>query len=251
MKATESAPADNDDEESREVLRRPEQIYNVLRPLCNHQAQVNIQFPSYHHEYVSMVLRVDAEERYYVLDEFVPSEGHKLALAREPFHVRARFQGAEIAIRNVVVEEVGEEDGAAFYTLPFPPQMIYIQRRDAFRVDVLPGSNASIELRGSRFSRPAAGTLLDLSGTGCRFRLEQPPNPPLDYREHIEECVLEFPEHDPIILEGEIRFVKIAKDSGATICGLHFLKLRSRQERQLFRLVNELQREARQLELSE
>lgn len=239
-----------EEDESPEVLRRTDQIYNVLRALCNHQSQVHVQFPAQHHEFVSMVLRVDLEEQVYILDEFVPAEGHRLAGTREPFHVRARFQGAEIAIRNVVADKIGEEDGVAFYALPFPERMIYIQRRDAFRVDVLPGSHANIELRGERFPKPARGELLDLSGTGCRFKLPEPPNPPLNYREHVEECVIEFPGHDPIVVEGEIRFVKILKESGETVCGLHFVKLRGRQERQVFRLVNELQRDARQLELS-
>lgn len=232
------------DPDDDEVLHKTDEVFQVLKLLEKRKIQLTIIFPGQRKQFVSMVLRVDKTIRRYVLDEISPSEGHRLALAGQPFHIRTRVQGAEVAIRNQHSETVGKEDGGAYYILPLPKEITYIQRRDAYRVNLPDGLHAEIEIRNPETGATHRGHLLDISGTGCRARFSDLDASKLSVKQHLKECRISVPGTSGVELSAEILGLSSDEQAGTVTCGLHFLDLTSGTDKAIFRLVNVLQRKS-------
>lgn len=236
----ENHPAADDDE----VVRGAEEIFQILKLLQKRKTQLTILFPGYRHQYVSMVLQAERTIGRFVLDEISPSEGHRLAVSGQPFHIRARLQGAEIAIRNQRSENVGKDNDAAYYVLPFPKEITYIQRRSAFRVGFPEGLHGTIEFRHPETGKTYRGRMLDISGTGCRAEFESLEESAITYKQRLSDCTITVPGTPGIQLDVEIMALSADEEGQTLTCGIRFLGIAASTDRAIFRLVNAIQRKA-------
>ena len=124
-------------------------IFGVLRSLQAERSSVNVQFDNGAQLYNTMILDANLAERYFLMDEVTPRDGHRKIEDGVPFSIRASINGIKVHAKDLVRGRVLRNADGIYYQVPFPAKMLYLQRREAFRAYV-PGSMATTV----RFSSP-------------------------------------------------------------------------------------------------
>ncbi|WP_232424040.1 flagellar brake protein [Imhoffiella purpurea] len=121
--------------------------------------------------YDSALIRLDQAERLLYLDEFKPMEPDEGIDPGQALDVFASLRG--IAIRfTMQVQEVLQSHSSRLYVGRFPEQMVYLQRRDIFRVHLPLYDKRHLRLRSPLTSDEVDARLIDISVKG--FCVEAP-----------------------------------------------------------------------------
>ncbi len=163
-----------------------EQVYSVLTSVQKARSPITIKFENNDRYYTSLILKTDLDEGYLLIDEFAPEDGHLLALQHESFSVRGSHKGVSLFFRPNIIAGSGSESGIAFYKLPLPAEMIYQQRRAAFRALVARSLNVGVKLTSAQRGETLNGRLYDISVSGCRVNFEGEIKPELVRRDYFE-----------------------------------------------------------------
>lgn len=228
-------------------IRSALEINALLRNLQASRAHVMVSFAQRTQKFQSYIVQFDAPGQIYWLDEMIPREGDRYAEQGEPFRAEAWLDGVQLIWHCTGAEKV-ELDGAPAYASATPDEMLYHQKRGAFRATVHRTLETGIGLvhdtRDSRF----AGHLLDISATGCKARFSGDQSGLLKPGEVFQLSYLELPETGRMSIALEVRHASYNQAQDETHAGLHFRQPGPVAQRQIDRYVNTLQREARRLE---
>jgi len=112
------------------------QIFSILSAVQKARTPITIKFENRERYYTSLILRTELEDAYIIIDEIAPEDGHLLAMQKLPFSIRGSHGGVSLFFRPNVISGSGVQSDIAFYKIPFPEEMIYQQRRGAFRAPV-------------------------------------------------------------------------------------------------------------------
>lgn len=226
------------------ILKRPREVCNALRELIANKAIVSAAFFNSDNLYNTMILKSDLDKQFFLLDEFNPPSGHKRAMDREHFTLRTNINGIEVIIQDNVIAGAGKHKDGAIYKVRFPQQMVYMQRRGAYRVEVRRSLGSTVDcLPSAHF--PERGTLLDLSATGAKIEMpgELDPMPEVDNR--IELMRVNVPDKGNFECPAEVRFAIYYPKLKVTRCGLRFLEMTPAQTQGVTLIVNEIERQVR------
>ncbi len=226
------------------ILKRPREICNALRELIANKALVTAAFWNSDTLYNTMILKSDLDKQFFLLDEFNPVSGHKRAMEREHFTLRTNINGIEVIIQDNVIAGAGKHRDGAIYKVRFPQQMVYMQRRGAYRVEVRRSLGSSVHcLPSEQF--PERGTVLDLSATGAKIEMpgEITPMPEVDNR--IERVKIHIPDKGEFECPAEVRFATYYQSLKVTRCGVRFLEMTPAQTQSVTLIVNEIERQVR------
>ncbi len=243
-------PSDPRNERAHQTWNRPEQVHRLLHTLKTQRVPVAVRFHGQADAYNTIVLDTSAEKKLFLLDELTPSSGNALLRQGGEFLIEAHVLGAEFSLRHLREAGTQKHRDAVLSKIAYPEEVHYTQRRGAFRVEVPAGVRASIRLFGSYRERPIKGRLLDLSGTGCKVRASGSIVPEVRSGEPFERCEIEVPGHPVTGISAEVRFVEPESSIASTTFGLQFRQVSSQEERDIFRLVQNLQRQARRAGLA-
>ena len=142
---------------------------------------------------------------------------------------------------------ITEHEGARCYFSSIPPEVIYHQRRSAFRAPLTQGELIKIELAGDKLRTAIAGQLLDISATGCKLRFPGNISSSLQAGQVYERFTARFP-FGPMTTAIEVRHVQYEEKLDTTFAGVRFHRMNGLEQRQVERFVYQLQREARRFE---
>ncbi len=227
------------------ILKTPEEHYSVLRTIQDNRYPTTLTFHAHDQEYLTQVIKADITNRCFYIDELRPPSGHKLASSGESFDIVTKLNGVEIIIKGCNIVGAGKSETGQFYKITFPEEVLYLQRRHAFRVDIPEDSEVFVELRSEDQQSTSHTEVLDISATGCRLRLKEMPEPPFEQGDHIPFFVFRISQNIQVEGEAEIRFVFEDEESESFIIGLQLNELYGLGHRTMERFVNEIQREAR------
>ena len=85
----------------------------------------------------SMILEVNENKRYLVLDELYPRQELNRPLLNTKLSIETQLEGIEIRF-TTNVEAIAERDEIEYYKVSFPAYVFHHQRRSSFRVNVTP-----------------------------------------------------------------------------------------------------------------
>lgn len=208
--------------------------------------QLIISFPERAQSFQSFVVAVDNSSRQLWIDEMVPREGDRYIAQGESFRIDAWHDGVHMRWHCPSAERV-TLDNAPAYRAALPDEMLYHQKRGAFRAPVQRPLETGAGLIHGKRGTSHAGHLVDISATGCRVRLSGD-HSSLNPGDLYEPSYLELPETGRIAVAMEIRHVCYEAASDESLVGLRFKRANPAAQRQIDRFVNLLQREARRLE---
>lgn len=138
----------------------------------------------------SVILEVEPQRRYFVLDALAPAAGNHVLSRDRQLHFAARSDGVDLSFRSKV-NAIGEQSGTAFYRVPYPAEIDYHQKRQYRRAQIPLSQCVPILLRTEQ-GEIIRGELRDISTGGCSVRLAGS-TVDLAERDILPRCVIALP----------------------------------------------------------
>ncbi|MDH1261779.1 flagellar brake protein [Pseudomonas sp. GD03944] len=229
------------------VLKAPVEIVANLRLLQQHHDPLIITFHERNQRFQSYVIDVDRDRNRVILDEMIPSDGERFLQNGEPFRVEAFHEGVRVAWECLSAVQITEHQGERCYFSPMPDEVLYHQRRNAFRATLKQGEQIKIELAGEKLRTALQGVLLDISATGCKLRMPGDVSSSLQAGQVYERFTVRLP-FGAMTTSIELRHVQYEEKLDITFAGARFYRMSGLEQRQVERFVYQLQREARRFE---
>ncbi|MBU6440628.1 MAG: flagellar brake protein [Betaproteobacteria bacterium] len=194
-------------------------------------------------EHMSMLLHVDADARYLVIDELNPPR-RAAPQPGEELLCLGRAGGMFVGLR-CRLDRAQDWEGYGALRLDWPHALYQLQRRANYRVPARPGDISELEL-SRRGARSLQAECLDLSASGMRVRCAAPGDFELAAHEWIEHLQFRL-EGELIECAAQLRFVRAPRspsgESGTRLIGLALEQLSMPQQRLLQRYVQRRDRE--------
>jgi c-di-GMP-binding flagellar brake protein YcgR len=133
------------------------------------------------------------------------------------------------------------------YRGPLPEEVVYHQRRNAFRAALKLASLVDIEIGGDKLKFPLRGKLLDISATGCKLRFEGDVSERMQLGQVYERFIASLP-FGSMTTPVELRYLHFEERINTTFAGVRFHNISGLVQRQVERFVYQLQREARRFD---
>lgn len=229
------------------VLSTPMEIAGTLRQLQESHDPLIITFHERSQRFQSYLVDVDRESNMIALDEMVPRDGERYLLAGESFRVEGFHEGVRIAWESNGTLTIDESEGGRCYRGTLPDEVVYHQRRNAFRAALKLAQLISVELVGEKLKSPVSGKLLDISATGCKLRFEGDITPRLQLGQVYDRFTAELP-FGKMTAPVELRYLHFEERISTTFAGVRFHNMSGQVQRQVERFVYQLQREARRFD---
>ena len=229
------------------VLKTAAEIFANLRHLQDHHDPLIISFAERSQRFQSYLVAINRERGLLALDELVPNDGERFLQKGESFKVEGFHDGVRTTWECQQRVQIGELDGARCYWSGLPAEVIYHQRRNAFRAPLKQGQLLGVELAGDKLGSSIKGQVLDISATGCRLRFPGDLGSRLQAGQVYERLSIKLP-FGSITTAVELRHLSYVDKVAMTFAGLRFYRMDGLAQRSIERFVYQVQREARQLD---
>lgn len=229
------------------VLTTPLEVAANLRLLQESHDPLIITFYERSQRFQTYLVSIDKDARQLVLDEMIPRDGERYLSAGEAFRVEGFHDGVRIAWDSSDSLRIVEQDGQRSYQGPLPSEVIYHQRRNAFRAALKLSQLIDVEIAGDKVRYPVRGKLLDVSATGCKLRFDGNIADGLQLGQIYERFSVGLP-HGALLAPVELRHLHFEERIDTTFAGVRFHNMSGLVQRQVERFVYQLQREARRFD---
>ncbi|MVV51559.1 pilus assembly protein PilZ [Pseudomonas sp. PB120] len=229
------------------VLATPMEIAGNLRQLQESHDPLIITFHERNQRFQTYLVDVDRDSNMIALDEMVPRDGERYLLAGESFRIEGFHEGVRIAWESNGPLTVDESHSTRCYRGPLPDEVVYHQRRNAFRAALKLAQLVDVELAGEKLKSPISGKLLDISATGCKLRFEGDITGSLQLGQVYDRFMASLP-FGNMTAPVELRYLHFEEKISTTFAGVRFHNMSGLVQRQVERFVYQLQREARRFD---
>ena len=229
------------------VLATPLEISGTLRQLQDSHDPLIITFHERSQRFQSYLVGIDRDSGTISLDEMIPRDGERFLLAGEPFKVEGFHDGVRIAWESNGALTIDETGGTRCYHGPMPDEVVYHQRRNAFRAALKLAQLVSVDLDGEKLKTPISGKLLDISATGCKLRFDGDISSSLQLGQVYDRFAAALP-FGKMTAPVELRYLHFEEKISTTFAGVRFHNMSGLVQRQVERFVYQLQREARRFD---
>jgi flagellar brake protein len=226
-------------------------ILSLLKRMQENGSQLSVTIPGYEDSYASAILRIHSEQRYMLLDEMQPSEGHARFLREGKMRIRARLKGVDVRFTGEL-REAGTEKGIAFYNIPFPDIIYYGQRRNHYRAYVgSAGMLIPVSLLNENNKEIAKGPLLDISAGGLSTLLKSDSAVEFQPEEIVPHCTISLPTDQKIEICLEVRGLRSTSQKTHYRLGARFVNLDGPQQKVIEQFVAYIDRRSRKQTIKE
>jgi c-di-GMP-binding flagellar brake protein YcgR len=229
------------------VLSTPLEIAGNLRMLQDSHDPLIITFHERTQRFQSYLVDIDRDSNTIALDEMIPRDGERFLLAGEPFRVEGFHDGVRIAWDGNGPFTIKESADGRCYRGALPDEVVYHQRRNAFRAALKLAQLVNVELGGEKLKSAVNGKLLDISATGCKLRFDGDITERLQLGQVYERFIAALP-FGNMIAPVELRYLHFEERFNTTFAGVRFHNISGLVQRQVERFVYQLQREARRFD---
>jgi len=225
--------------ESTSVITTRTQIYRLLNRIFERHQLLTAELEHDDTQYSSMILEINEEEGYMVLDGFYPKIPAGIVAVKSGISAYTFLSGVEINFTSTI-EAIADHTGEPYYKVPVPGKLLYFQKRQFLRVPVSMSNPIRIVLSDNR-SLVSNGELRDLSVGGFSARLKL-----IEQRysigDHIPGCMLYMPGDCRIFCAVEIRQVEPATATAPPRIGARFLDMRNSDQKIVEKFIAETDR---------
>lgn len=230
--------------ESKDLVARIEskdEILGFLKKLLKIRSLLSITVEDSPHVFGSVILEINKEDSYFVLDELYPRDELEFSLLGKALSIKTNLEGVLLQFATKITA-VSEKDNGEFYKVLMPKRVFHHQRRETYRVPV-------------RISKPllmdvttVSGVLLhaeirDLSLGGLNARLTTPTTERLDKGTILPACFIQVPEGEQIICSLEIVSSEETKPLNKKRFGAKFKDPTNATKSALSQIITKIQRE--------
>lgn len=226
-----------------QLISSPERIQGLLRPLIGKHNLATVTIAGCTEPFSSIILEADHETGELLIDGLHPENGNQLLKDADRSELDTQLDGVHIQF-TINLKHSGEKDGAPYHVALFPAEIKYWQRRQAFRVDVSPGYDISVDLQTEKGER-CTGQLFDISIGGMCIRFPRKDILPESFSRSSVTCSLQLPDSR---IECPLKILHSWRNtsSNSLHAGAQFVSLNNAQHRAIQRFVTQVQRTQRQ-----
>nr|NYU02282.1 pilus assembly protein PilZ [Pseudomonas sp. SbOxS1] len=229
------------------VLSTPLEISGNLRQLLDSHDPLIITFHERSQRFQSYLVDLDRERNMIALDEMIPRDGERFLLAGESFKIEGFHEGVRIAWESNGPLTIDESNGSRCYRGTLPDEVVYHQRRNAFRAALKLAQLVNVNLDGEKLKASISGKLLDISATGCKLRFDGDITGSLQLGQVYDRFNADLP-FGKMTAPVELRYLHFEEKISTTFAGVRFHNMSGLVQRQVERFVYQLQREARRFD---
>jgi len=240
-----AATADQENMTDDESVTAPEQISATLDEINRHLVLVRVRLDPDGPLYDSFLVRLDKQQKRFYLNALSPAEVPEQGLFAQSIDIFVSLRG--IAIRfAVTIEDVLREKDRTLYVGPYPTEILYLQRRDIFRVHLPLYDRRNVVLRHEDSDARTSARILDMSVKGFCVELNQADIKESQIGSRFEYMDMELPAQRNS-LSGEATLVNLrpSPKAGLVSAGFAITNMDPQSERALMRAALYYQREAR------
>lgn len=224
-----------------EHIKTPELIAGYLRRLKDGHILLKVTIPNFNDICSTILVVINDTERFLVLDKLHPETGHQAFVSNGTCRVHAQFQGINMSFTAQFGEEIGSEDKPA-YRVSFPDELLYHQKRSAYRAPISAGSDIEVVLT-SGDGTVFPGKLHNISTGGLCISIPPSSASKLNVGDLIPSCYFQAANGKPIDSPVEIRNIKIVEDKKISRVGVSFMEVTPQELRAIQRFVLALERD--------
>ncbi|MFJ7886357.1 flagellar brake protein [Pseudomonas sp. NPDC096917] len=229
------------------VLTTPLEIASNLRMLQESHDPLIITFNDRTQRFQSYMVEVNREASTMALDEMIPRDGERFIEAGIPFRVEGFHDGVRIAWECNSPLSIDDSGEHRCYRATLPKEVIYHQRRNAFRAALKLAHLVDVNVAGEKLKAPIKGKLLDVSATGCKLRFEGDISERIQLGQVYESFSAALP-FGHMTTPVELRYLHFEERMNITFAGMRFHNISGAVQRQVERFVYQLQRDARRFD---
>ena len=229
------------------VISTALEISATLRMLKESHDPLIITFHERSQRFQSYLIDVDRDTATLAFDEMIPRDGERFLEAGEPFGVEGFHDGVRIAWECTTQLTIDDKDGHRSYHGALPNEIVYHQRRNAFRAALKLADLVSVKVDGDKIKPAIEGKLLDVSATGCKLRFEGDISERLQLGQVYERFNAALP-FGAMTTPVELRYLHFEERLNITFAGMRFHNMSGGVQRQVERFVYQLQRDVRRFD---
>lgn len=213
---------------------------NLMRRIKGSRAMLTVKVAGSDEIYLSALLDVNDVDGYIVIDELNSATGNRAIRATREFEISTRLEDREIKFQ-CQLEAIGEQNGIAYYKVPFPENLDHQLRRKHLRIDAPKGKYLPVHLH-TEMHDLATGDLIDLSAGGFSAEMSRETASIVQRGDIIPKCLLHLGDQDPIETELEIRYCEDIRYHSRPRLGGKFINMDQHSERRLQKYISQIDR---------
>ena len=217
------------------------EVESLLKKLNKNHTLLSIRLGDNNKTFGSMLLEINLEQDYLVLDEIYPRHEIKKSLLNCKLAIDAQLDGIELEFR-AQIQAIAEQEGVEYYKVSFPKSLFFYQRRASFRVGV--GISTAIPVALSTIDDVLLhAELRDISLGGISARINTPVAGNFEVGQEIPTCVIQTSDNKKIVCSLEIARIEAQDNAQSIRIGARFIRLSSSDRHELSRFIAKLERE--------
>lgn len=232
------------DLDSKFILTEPEDVYGALRRIILNNLPVQILIDGSSETFSAIITATDLKSRSFFLDRVFPVSGNELIRSGRRFSIESKTDGVDIRFK--VTGRLAFQPSKGQYRIEFPEQVLYLQRRNAYRVNILPSHNIRLRLTMNDQEGDLLADLVDISSSGFKARFKGNVKKRLMEQNTFSIARLRFNREHDLDCSLKAHHIEVL-DNNFTVVGFEFLSISSAGQRFIDKLITELQWEEREL----
>lgn len=222
-------------------VKSKSEISSLLTRLSKNHTLLSILVNGSSKMFGSMILEVNEDKRYLVLDELYPRNEFKNSLLNTKLSIATQLDGIEIRF-TVNVEAIADRDDIDYYRVSYPAFIYHHQRRTSFRANAGLSDSMPIAL-STQNDVLLHAELRDISLGGVSARINSPTADLLAVGDEIPTCIIHISDGKKIVSSLEIARIEDATSTHSVRIGARFIHISATDRHELSKLIAKLDRE--------
>jgi len=238
-------------QEEQEYIKNPTLVSSHLHSIQARHLLVDIRVAGKQRSNNSIIVSLDGIHQQLLLDVFNDAEAHEDLMRDRFFSLRVEYDGIEVGFDGEV-EELVEYEGRPAYLVNFPVELIYNQRRKAFRVPVSLDTDYIVTLENNK--QVCDGLISNVSHGGLRIQFDS--RVKFEFKKYgkINSCYFITSDGKEIDCPVEVRNIVRDNEHRLIKVGVKFSETNRTQQQHIRNFVSKIQRDMlkrRQIAVSE
>lgn len=220
-------------------LTSPEEIYRAIQRLIRYAPKLTARFEGVDDAFGTAITKVDLKSKAFAFDKLIPDNGNELLRSGKKMELVADFRGILVSF-DLNTKGMKYRQNNQEYIAKFPEQLLYLQRRNAYRAMVPRTYTVYCVFRSSEDERTFKGRLQDISGSGFKAYFKGLVGEHLKAIGNFDESTLHVGD-ESMDCGLDARHAVYNDEKDMTFCGFSFQPLTGMKQRWVEQLVNKLQ----------
>jgi len=221
-----------------------QEIYGALRRIVLLKNAVTVKIQGSDEHFTTAITHASMKNSSFYFDRIIPSAGNDLIRSGKPFIIISDAQGIKIEFK--VNGRMAYQKDREQYRAEFPTQVLYLQRRTAYRVDVPPAHRILLRLEFEE-GEPLVGRLMDLSSSGFKAIFNQEAHKRIEQNQRIDVAQIKFNEQNNMDCSLDAKYIYYNEEKKQTYIGFSFCLISPMGQRFIDKLITQFQWEERRL----